>query len=104
MQVPDWTLLFHDSFRLSPEYWGGDFLKHCDNYAVDSHLYLAWDENHPIDIFIQKACDYGNHLSDMEALGVPVVVGEWSLATDNCAMWINGLNDNGNYLFLFFYK
>lgn len=21
-------------------------------------------------------------------------VGEWSLATDNCAMWLNGLNDN----------
>jgi len=27
--------------------------------------------------------------------GVPIVVGEWSLATDNCAMWLNGLNDNG---------
>ena len=24
----------------------------------------------------------------------PVVVGEWSLATDNCAMWLNGFNDN----------
>ena len=22
------------------------------------------------------------------------VVGEWSLATDNCAMWLNGFNDN----------
>jgi hypothetical protein len=21
-------------------------------------------------------------------------VGEWSLATDNCAMWLNGLNNN----------
>lgn len=21
-------------------------------------------------------------------------VGEWSLATDNCAMWLNGFNDN----------
>lgn len=30
----------------------------------------------------------------MEEIGVPIVVGEWSLATDNCAMWINGLNDN----------
>jgi glucan 1,3-beta-glucosidase len=24
----------------------------------------------------------------------PVIVGEWSLATDNCAMWLNGFNDN----------
>ena len=23
-----------------------------------------------------------------------VIVGEWSLATDNCAMWLNGFNDN----------
>ena len=22
------------------------------------------------------------------------MVGEWSLATDNCAMWLNGFNDN----------
>jgi glucan 1,3-beta-glucosidase len=26
----------------------------------------------------------------MEDAGMPVVVGEWSLATDNCAMWLNG--------------
>lgn len=24
----------------------------------------------------------------------PVIVGEWSLATDNCALWLNGFNDN----------
>lgn len=51
----------------------------------------------------------------MESLGLPVVIGEWSLATvilltliiisfcnfsignhnqDNCAMWLNGFNDN----------
>jgi hypothetical protein len=21
---------------------------------------------------------------------MPVIIGEWSLATDNCAMWLNG--------------
>jgi len=30
----------------------------------------------------------------MEASFGPIVVGEWSLATDNCAMWLNGFNDN----------
>ncbi|KAL3895211.1 MAG: hypothetical protein SGPRY_013574, partial [Prymnesium sp.] len=25
---------------------------------------------------------------------MPMIVGEWSLATDNCAMWLNGFNDN----------
>jgi glucan 1,3-beta-glucosidase len=26
----------------------------------------------------------------MEDAGMPVIIGEWSLATDNCAMWLNG--------------
>ena len=30
----------------------------------------------------------------MEKSFGPVVVGEWSMATDNCAMWLNGFNDN----------
>jgi glucan 1,3-beta-glucosidase len=30
----------------------------------------------------------------MELAFGPVIVGEWSLATDNCAMWLNGFNDN----------
>jgi glucan 1,3-beta-glucosidase len=30
----------------------------------------------------------------MEAAFGPIIVGEWSLATDNCAMWLNGFNDN----------
>lgn len=30
----------------------------------------------------------------MEKAFGPVVIGEWSLATDNCAMWLNGFNDN----------
>ena len=25
---------------------------------------------------------------------MPIIIGEWSLATDNCAMWLNGFNDN----------
>jgi hypothetical protein len=29
---------------------------------------------------------------DMESAGMPVVIGEFSLATDNCAMWLNGFN------------
>ena len=30
----------------------------------------------------------------MEIAFGPVIVGEWSLATDNCAMYLNGFNDN----------
>ena len=29
-----------------------------------------------------------------QASTLPVLVGEWSLATDSCAMWVNGFHDN----------
>ena len=32
--------------------------------------------------------------NEFKKLGLPVIVGEWSLATDNCAMWLNGFQDN----------
>merc|ERR1712196_316048 len=41
-----------------------------------------------------SACGDGFNIQNMEQDNVPVIVGEWSLATDNCAMWLNGFNDN----------
>jgi hypothetical protein len=78
--APDWITLFHDSFRLNQETWG-DFLKNCPNYAYDSHIYQAWAWENDGQWFQEHACSDGNHLKLMESLGIPVVVGEWSLAT-----------------------
>lgn len=99
IQAPHWLVLFHDSFRLTPDYWGSRsedrFMEGCSNYAVDIHLYHAWANDYPIDYFVKNACYDHHHLQEMEeAYGVPIIIGEWSLATDNCAMWLNGLNDN----------
>jgi glucan 1,3-beta-glucosidase len=97
--APHWTMLFHDSFRLSPAFWiENEFLAGCSSlFAVDTHLYLAWDNAHDsMDSYASAACQHGDRLRSLEKQGLAVVVGEWSLATDNCAMWINGLNDNGN--------
>lgn len=93
---PHWITLMHDSFRLSPESWGGPWMENCDNWAMDTHLYQAWSETEPSDYFIDVSCETPKvqNLDIMETLGVPVIVGEWSLASDNCAMWLNGLNDN----------
>jgi hypothetical protein len=33
----------------------------------------------------------------------PAIVGEWSLATDSCAMWLNEFNDNLSGYLLYFY-
>jgi glucan 1,3-beta-glucosidase len=42
--------------------------------------------------FYNNACAQKQQIALMEREFGPVVVGEWSLATDNCAMWLNGFN------------
>ena len=44
--------------------------------------------------FYNNACSQKKQIALMEREFGPVIVGEWSLATDNCAMWLNGFNDN----------
>lgn len=101
--APHLIVMFHDSFRLSRQYWGNNskFLLYCNNYMVDSHLYLAWSDERSSKFYQEVACNSAKKIKEMEEYGVPVVVGEWSLATDNCAMWLNGFNDNcKNFYFL----
>jgi glucan 1,3-beta-glucosidase len=91
--VPRWMCLMHDSFRPTVENWAS-FFKLCDKCALDMHLYQAWFPPMSNNKFVELACTDGQKIHDLESAGVPVIVGEWSLATDNCAMWLNGLNDN----------
>jgi glucan 1,3-beta-glucosidase len=70
-------------------------MQDCPNYAMDSHLYLAWNPPSTADGFLQSVCAvYGENQLMEQVYGKAVVVGEWSLATDNCAMWLNGFQDN----------
>lgn len=89
-----WITLFHDSFRLWPQEWSNGWMKNCDNFAMDTHLYQAWLYPNNVDWFGQAACAAQLQLNMLENMGLPIIVGEWSLATDNCAMWLNGFNDN----------
>jgi glucan 1,3-beta-glucosidase len=91
--VPHWVTVFHDSFRLSFDVWG-KFMVDCPNYALDTHIYQAWFEAAKPTMFQEQACEAGQNLRLFEEAGIPIIVGEWSLATDNCAMWLNGLNNN----------
>jgi len=92
-RAPYWKYIMHDSFRFSPETWGG-FMAGCPDRALDTHIYQAWkDPSSRVD-FYADACQQKQSIAEMERAFGPVVVGEWSLATDNCAMWLNGFNDN----------
>lgn len=90
-KAPYWKYIMHDSFRLTE--WGG-FMAGCPERAIDTHIYQAWSDPDSKIAFFTDACNQKSAIMQMENEFGPVVVGEWSLATDNCAMWLNGFNDN----------
>ncbi|CAN0360664.1 unnamed protein product [Ascophyllum nodosum] len=92
-QAPHWLFLMHDSFNFNVDVWG-DFMKNCPTIGLDTHIYQAWNPPGPEASYLASACNMKQAIQTMESAGMPVVVGEWSLATDNCAMWLNGFNDN----------
>jgi len=92
-RAPYWKYIMHDSFRLDPAVWGG-FMDGCPERALDTHIYQAWMDPSSRETFYEDACNTKSIIAAMEEAFGPVVVGEWSLATDNCAMWLNGFNDN----------
>lgn len=91
--APYWKYIMHDSFRFDTNIWGG-FMAGCPDRALDTHIYQAWSDPSSRAFFYNDACQQKNYIANMEREFGPVVVGEWSLATDNCAMWLNGFNDN----------
>lgn len=91
--APYWKYIMHDSFRFDVNVWGG-FMAGCPDRALDTHIYQAWKDPSSRETFYADACATKHAISAMERAFGPVVVGEWSLATDNCAMWLNGFNDN----------
>jgi glucan 1,3-beta-glucosidase len=91
--APHWKFVLHDSFRFGLQYWS-TFMKGCPDIALDTHIYQAWMNPGTKEDFYANACQQKYTISDMENALMPVIVGEWSLGTDNCAMWLNGFNDN----------
>ncbi|EQC38096.1 hypothetical protein SDRG_04526 [Saprolegnia diclina VS20] len=91
--APSWKFVVHDSFRFGLSYWS-QFMKGCPDIALDTHIYQAWMNPGSAEDFNSNACQQKYTISDMENALMPVIVGEWSVATDNCAMWLNGFNDN----------
>ena len=93
-------LLWHDAFRHFPWTW---LLRHTDltNVFMDTHLYHAFNiadgssdteacDRQKMTITENIACQYDGLLSFKTCTSIPVFVGEWSLAIDNCMPLLNG--------------
>lgn len=82
-KAPHWKFVIHDAFQF--ESWGG-FLMGCPGKALDTHIYQAWRNVDSRLGYYADACSSKYPIAKMEESFGPVVVGEWSLATDNCGM------------------
>lgn len=86
------VLVLHDSFR--PSNWTDARFLEQDGIPkikvyLDTHQYMAWGKSIPFNNYIKGAYEWKQPDSIFE-----VIVGEFSLATDNCMMWLNGFMDN----------
>ena len=92
-KTPHLTFVFHDAFQFSSAMWN-DLFEDTDKVVLDTHFYTAWwGANNAIGAY----CDgYNSGLSEAKNIKYDVWVGEWSLATDVCAMWLGGFNDQGS--------
>eukprot|EP01031_Cornospumella_fuschlensis_P026874 gene26874-32479_t len=88
------TVLTHAYTLQTRQHPHPSYLEGCTGWALDTHRYQAWGEPREVSDVIGVVCDEAESFGKAEKDGVSVVVGEWSLATDNCIMWINGINDN----------
>ncbi|KAE9326343.1 hypothetical protein PF008_g16667 [Phytophthora fragariae] len=72
-RAPHWKFVLHDSFR----------------FGVQRGMPPGTRSD-----YFSNACQQKYMVAEMENAMMPVIVGEWSLGTDNCTMWLNGFNDN----------
>jgi len=92
-KAPHVKFVFHDAFHFDHNVWNDLFPDNDhENVVLDTHFYTAWDKRRGN---IGEYCDhYGNTIKEAKLIKYDVWVGEWALATDVCAMWLGGFNDN----------
>lgn len=92
MYAPQAHFVFHDAFNYDPNIWNDLFADDdVEKVAIDHHYYQAWSgRSNDTNTY----CDqYDNEAKLADEFKYEVWFGEWSLATDVCAMWLGGFND-----------
>ena len=88
----DKVFIFHDSFRSN--LWSNFEFRQNESISrqilIDAHQYTAWNQKYEsFDKLLQSTKGWQKPPSTYN-----YVIGEWSLAIDNCEMWLNGFMDN----------
>jgi glucan 1,3-beta-glucosidase len=86
--------VFHHAEVKNNRYWDDMFPDDdMENVVMDVHLYQGWSQPQTVAEACQSYQDLVDH--EVDYTKYPVWVGEWSLATDNCAHWLGGFNNGG---------
>ena len=88
----DKVFIFHDSFR--GNLWEiFEFRKNQNTsrkILIDAHQYTAWNQKYEsFERLLQSTKGWQKPPSTYN-----YIIGEWSLAIDNCELWLNGFMDN----------
>jgi aryl-phospho-beta-D-glucosidase BglC (GH1 family) len=76
------------------------FLSGADRLALDQHPYQAFptvQNNYGWEWQIANGCGWGGGTNDTQSGYGIVVGGEWSLAINDCGLWVNGVGTTPNY-------
>ena len=96
-KAPHLVFVFHDAFQFLGFRWNDLFDDDdMENVVMDTHFYtFFW----PRLLNIREyARGYRLYLDLAKLIKYPVWVGEWSLATDSCATWLQGFNDSASHM------
>jgi len=95
-KAPHLKFVFHDSGHLNPSDWDDLFADgDTHNVVLDNHYYRAWNNLGNTDV--ATVCQsYKEHLEMIQGHKYEVMMGEWALATDDCAFWLGNFNDGGS--------
>lgn len=94
--APQAKFVFHDSFRFEPSIWNELFrADDSQDTILDHHFYWAFaHQGGDMINSVGETCAYVEKFAAKAAeFHYDVWFGEWALATDNCALFLNGLND-----------
>ncbi|KAJ1964344.1 hypothetical protein GGI12_001489 [Dipsacomyces acuminosporus] len=92
------SVVFHDAF-LPQEQWADLTPKNMTNVYLDTHIYHVFDEGQLAstpDQHVSAACAEGERMRKFNAR-TPTICGEFSLATTDCAMWLNGFQHGARW-------
>lgn len=94
----DTAMVIHDAFE-GTEYWNG-FMgpgAGVNNVILDTHVYQVFNQEQvSLDIggHVSAACGFSSQLTDTDK---PTIVGEWTGATTDCTLWLNGRDKGARY-------